>query len=76
MASILEQMKHSEKVMLFTMGTLRELVEKGMVVREGPELLTDKGWMLFQELKTSGFRPTTEEIDKAMDAIVGKGRGT
>jgi len=56
-----------QQVLLFTFGALEKLVKDGFL--EGPKALTEKGREMFRILDDSGFRPTSEELAEAINAI-------
>lgn len=63
----LDGLECGERTILYVLGLLEELREKGMV--SGPTMLTPEGRALLPHLKASGFNPTTEEINEAMAHI-------
>lgn len=68
MTETIDSMNRQAKTILFVLGKLRELKEKGLV--EGGNLeQTLKGRFEYEMLVQSGFQPSEEEIHRAMDAI-------
>lgn len=66
-----DQLDRMEKVIVYVIGTLEELKEKGLV--EGPEPLTESGRAVFAELKEQKFTPTEDEINQVMAFIMSGG---
>lgn len=62
-------MDRKEKVLIYTVGTLAKLKDEGMV--DGPDILTNKGKVIFDELQAEGFKPTEEEAFHAMIELQG-----
>lgn len=58
----------TEAILVHTMIVLEDLVERGVV--SGPKILTEEGRAIAMKLKASGFEPTPDETECAMDAIM------
>jgi len=58
------RMKRSSKVVLYTMGIVEELIDKGLMA--GEKLLTSNGIEMFHYLKKRGFKPTEDELKWAV----------
>ncbi len=56
------------KALLYVLGCLRDLHEKGLVEFRGGGChdITDEGMAVFHELKASNYHPTPEEINYAV----------
>lgn len=67
-ASLLDDIPREQQVLILTMGALEHLIDLGMIT--GPKLMTPKGQQILAELKASGFKPTPEETQWAMNALL------
>jgi len=65
----IKTMSHAEKISLFTLGTMNDLVDKGFVdSKETPARLSKKGRKNYKQLLASGFEPTEPELMQAFYA--------
>ena len=65
----IKTMSHAEKINLFTLGTMDDLVDKGFVdSKETPARLSKKGRKNYKQLLASGFEPTEPELMQAFYA--------
>jgi hypothetical protein len=60
-----------EDVLIFVVGTLDGLIDKGLV--DGQKLLTEEGKEYYCSLVESGFVISDEERDIAMNTIMSRG---
>lgn len=63
----MEPLTRSQCVLLYVMGQMSELEDKGLV--HGGYRMTDKGFEHYRELVDSGFQPTQEELGTASKTI-------
>lgn len=71
-AKTVANMAEGEKVVLFVMGTLDELVAAKVVERgRGASKLTRWGVKLFRELVASGYTPDQQDVQEALLEILG-----
>lgn len=52
-----------KSVVLFVLGTLKDLEERGMVENNGATAITDSGMARYRAMLADGFKTTTEELD-------------
>lgn len=63
-----EKLTRKENVLIYVVGTIDGLRDKGLV--QGGCTLGAAGAAIFRQLKDSGFRPTNAEMDEAMQALM------
>lgn len=56
-----------QDVVIFVLGTMRTLEDKGLVAREGGTVITDTGMAEYWRLKAAGFMATPEEIGMCVE---------
>lgn len=56
-------MNRKSEVLLYVIGELADLQEKGLIV--GGQQMTKDGFRYYQRLKETGFKPTEEELKNA-----------
>jgi hypothetical protein len=61
-------MNHFQKVVVFIVGALNRLKEKGLV-SGGRYDVTPEGKLTFDDLEAEGFRPTRDDIRQAVTAV-------
>lgn len=65
---MLDQLTREDKCIIFVLGTLGDLKDKGLV--EGGALANSPaGTALYDQLKADGFEPTNDEVEWALGAI-------
>jgi len=52
-----------KSVVLFVLGTLKDLEERGMVENNGATAITDSGMARYRTMLADGFETTTEELN-------------
>ena len=62
---MLDQLSRREKIVIFCIGTLESLKAKGFV-EGGRFCLNEVSQPIYEQLKLSGFRPTSEEYDECL----------
>ncbi len=64
-------MNEFEKQILFVLGTLDGLVEKGLMDRDdNARRLTPTGMEAYRTLAATGYRPTSEELESVVRFFV------
>ncbi len=64
-------MNEFEKQILFVLGTLDGLVEKGLMTRDdNARRLTASGMEAYRGLAATGYRPTSEELESVLHFFV------
>lgn len=63
----MEPLSRSQCVLLYVMGQMAELEDKGLV--KGAYRMTDKGFENYRHLVDSGFSATNEELETASKTI-------
>lgn len=65
---LLGDMSRDEKALLYTVGICSRMVEEG-ILEGGKHRLSAHGAGIFRALEDSGFKPTKDEIERAMTIL-------
>jgi hypothetical protein len=63
----LRQLEHPSRVVMYVVGLMMGLQEKGFV--EMNIALSPEAYEMYKELRAEGFRPTTQEINDCIRAL-------
>lgn len=66
-------MEHKHKVLVYVFGALKDLEDYGAIESQAGFGILPKGIAEYDQIKATGFKPTSEEIDQVFKVMVLRG---